>query len=64
MVGFPFSGNFKLILTSSGLHLSAEGYKLLYREVTDAIRQHFPDQTPEKSPIIFSEWNDAPRYDD
>ncbi|CRG91873.1 GDSL esterase/lipase At5g62930 [Talaromyces islandicus] len=51
-------------LLYDGLHLTANGYRLLYKEVTDAIRQNFPDQTPENLPMIFSGWENAPRYDD
>ncbi|KAH8703772.1 GDSL Lipase/Acylhydrolase family protein [Talaromyces proteolyticus] len=51
-------------LLYDGLHLSADGYRLLYREVRDVIHQSFPNQTPEKLPMVFAGWQNAPRYDD
>lgn len=36
-----------------GLHLSGDGYKLLFREIMKAIGDSWPDQTPDKLPFVY-----------
>ncbi|WPH04562.1 isoamyl acetate-hydrolyzing esterase 1 like protein [Acrodontium crateriforme] len=41
-----------------GLHLSGEGYKLLYLALTETILLTWPDQTPGQLPLLLPAWDD------
>ena len=40
-------------MNDSGLHLSGEGYKILYQEMKKTIIDVFPELRPSKLPIAF-----------
>lgn len=44
-----------------GLHLTAEGYRIVYEEVLQTIRANWPEQDPEVLPMVFPPWGEAPR---
>lgn len=46
---------------SLGLHLSPDGYRILYDEVMKVIGANWPDQTPEQLPRVFPGWLTAPK---
>lgn len=43
-----------------GLHLSGDGYKVLYQEIKRVIAKDFPELVPQKIPValepFFPEW--------
>lgn len=41
-----------------GLHLTAEGYGVMYEEMMALIARVWPDQTPEKLPFVLPSWED------
>ncbi|OAL20926.1 hypothetical protein AYO20_11453 [Fonsecaea nubica] len=45
-------------LLNDGLHLTVQGYNLLYEALVRVIRDHLPDHLPEKLPYIFPDWKD------
>lgn len=45
----------------TGLHLTADGYKIVYDVIMETIRTNWPDQDPEKLPMVFPGWADAPK---
>ncbi|OQV00246.1 hypothetical protein CLAIMM_05770 [Cladophialophora immunda] len=45
-------------LLNDGLHLTARGYKLMYEELVQVIKDQLPDQLPENLPMMFPEWRD------
>ncbi|OAX78346.1 hypothetical protein ACJ72_07349, partial [Emergomyces africanus] len=48
-------------LLSDGLHFNPAGYKVMYHEVTRAIRTYYPHLSPENVPIHFPPWQSAPK---
>jgi lysophospholipase L1-like esterase len=55
-------GNQALIhLLPDGLHMSDAGYRLFFKEVVNALEQHWPDSTPDKLPLVLPAWADAPK---
>ncbi|KAL4958511.1 SGNH hydrolase-type esterase domain-containing protein [Aspergillus filifer] len=48
-------------LFTDGLHLTADGYRIVYDEVIKAIQTHWPDQAPGKLPQVFPPWMEAPK---
>ncbi|KAJ5619152.1 hypothetical protein N7510_003136 [Penicillium lagena] len=47
--------------TLIGLHLSPEGYKLVFDEVLNAIKANYPDLDPDKMEYVFPTWEEAPK---
>lgn len=47
---------------SKGLHLSADGYRLVYQEIMKAIKEEWPDQTPENLLMNFPVWESFSEY--
>lgn len=45
----------------TGLHLTADGYRIVYEEVLKTIRANWADQDPEVLPMVFPPWGEAPR---
>lgn len=45
--------------TKSGLHLSPAGYEILFQELMKVVGERWPDQSPEKLPMVLPPWNDA-----
>jgi hypothetical protein len=45
----------------TGLHLTADGYRIVYEEVLKTIRANWADQDPEVLPMVFPAWGEAPR---
>ncbi|KAJ5171888.1 hypothetical protein N7492_004481 [Penicillium capsulatum] len=48
-------------LFTDGLHLTPAGYRIVYSEIMKAIRQHWPDQDPDRLPMVFPAWGEAPK---
>ncbi|PGH08978.1 hypothetical protein GX51_01035 [Blastomyces parvus] len=48
-------------LLSDGLHFTPAGYRVMYEEVTRAIRTHYPHLAPGNVPIHFPPWQSAPK---
>ncbi|KAL1964988.1 hypothetical protein VTN77DRAFT_6188 [Rasamsonia byssochlamydoides] len=48
-------------LFTDGLHFSGEGYKIMFDEVMKVIQATWPDQVPERLPMIFPGWEVAPK---
>ncbi|EAW06394.1 SGNH/GDSL hydrolase family protein [Aspergillus clavatus NRRL 1] len=48
-------------LFTDGLHLTGDGYRLVYEEVMKAIKANWPDQDPEVLPMVFPAWTEAPK---
>ncbi|KAJ5212452.1 uncharacterized protein N7498_004098, partial [Penicillium cinerascens] len=46
---------------TDGLHLAPAGYRIVYDEVLEVIRTSWPEQDPEKLPMVFPAWIDAPK---
>jgi len=44
-------------LLSDGLHLTKEGYKVVFDGLMDTIRSSYPELTPEKLPYILPYWD-------
>jgi hypothetical protein len=47
-----------------GLHFNPAGYEILFQEVNKLIEQKWPDQTPEKLPMVLPAWNVAEAWKD
>ncbi|CAO2651372.1 Nn.00g039420.m01.CDS01 [Neocucurbitaria sp. VM-36] len=45
-------------LMYDGLHFEPEGYRVLFQELMKVIAEQWPDQIPEKLPMVFPAWND------
>ncbi|KAL6150776.1 hypothetical protein ACJQWK_00618 [Exserohilum turcicum] len=45
-------------LMYDGLHFSPLGYRILYDEMLKAIAQNWPDDMPDKLPMVLPPWND------
>ncbi|KAI9927673.1 hypothetical protein ASPWEDRAFT_176155 [Aspergillus wentii DTO 134E9] len=48
-------------LLTDGLHLTPDGYRVLYKLVMETIRANWSDQDPEKLPMVFPGWLEAPK---
>lgn len=46
-------------LTDSGLHLTPDGYKIMYNAVMQTIRTKWPEQDPEKMSMVYPGWLEA-----
>lgn len=44
-----------------GLHLSPDGYRVVFAEVMKTIRANWEDQEPEKLPMVYPAWADMSR---
>lgn len=44
-----------------GLHLTGDGYRIVYEEVLKTIRANWPDQDPALLPMVFPGYVEAPR---
>lgn len=49
------------LLMVSGLHLSPEGYRVVFAEVLKAVKENWPEQDPERLPMVYPWWMKAPR---
>ncbi|EHA25238.1 hypothetical protein CBS147343_6215 [Aspergillus niger] len=56
----PEDGKFASLFTD-GLHLAANGYRIVFEEVMKTIQENWPDQVPEKLPYVFPSWALAPK---
>jgi len=45
-------------LMYDGLHLNPAGYEIFYQELIKVIAEQWPDQSPEKLPMVLPPWND------
>jgi lysophospholipase L1-like esterase len=54
-------GDFLLVLTWIGLHLTPAGYRIVHGEVMKVIEANWPDQMPDNLPMVFPSWVDAPK---
>lgn len=43
---------------SAGLHFNPAGYDVLFQELMGVIAREWPDQTPDKLPMVLPAWND------
>ncbi|RAH70583.1 SGNH/GDSL hydrolase family protein [Aspergillus aculeatinus CBS 121060] len=48
-------------LFTDGLHLTGEGYRIVYDALMKAIEANWPDMLPQNIPMIFPPWPQAPR---
>ncbi|KAL1988479.1 hypothetical protein VTN96DRAFT_9534 [Rasamsonia emersonii] len=48
-------------LLTDGLHVTGKGYKIMFDEVMKVIEATWPDQVPERLPMIFPHWSEAPK---
>ncbi|KAL4807271.1 SGNH hydrolase-type esterase domain-containing protein [Aspergillus unguis] len=48
-------------LFTDGLHLTADGYRIVYDEVINVIKTKWPDQAPGTLPQVFPGWKEAPQ---
>lgn len=42
----------------SGLHLTPDGYRVLFHELMTVVAKTWPDQLPEKLPMVLPGWSD------
>lgn len=42
----------------AGLHLNPAGYGVLFQALMGVIAREWPDQTPDKLPMVLPAWND------
>ncbi|KAJ5669049.1 Esterase SGNH hydrolase-type subgroup [Penicillium macrosclerotiorum] len=56
----PNSEKFASLFTD-GLHLTPEGYRIVFDEVLKVIRANYPDQAPEVLSMVFPAWGVAPK---
>ena len=47
-----------------GLHLTPDGYRVLYHQLMALIANTWPDQLPEQLPMILPAWNDLEAWKD
>jgi lysophospholipase L1-like esterase len=43
----------------TGLHLNPAGYEIFFQELMKVIAERWPDQLPDKLPMVLPAWNDA-----
>jgi hypothetical protein len=53
--------SYNALISSSRVHLSAEGYHIIFDEVMHIIGVNWPGQTPERLPYVFPLWNEFSR---
>ncbi|KAE8352244.1 SGNH hydrolase-type esterase domain-containing protein [Aspergillus coremiiformis] len=46
---------------TDGLHLTADGYRVVYDAIMETIQVNWPEQGPERLPSVFPPWTEAPR---
>ncbi|KAF2875374.1 SGNH hydrolase-type esterase domain-containing protein [Massariosphaeria phaeospora] len=46
-----------------GLHFAPAGYEVMFEELMNVITQKWPDQVPEKLPMVLPAWNDATAWE-
>jgi lysophospholipase L1-like esterase len=51
-------------LLEDGLHLTAQGSRVLYEELIQLIQRTWPDQTPEALPFVVPSWADEEAWKD
>lgn len=56
----PENAKFASLFTD-GLHLAANGYRIVFEEVMKTIQESWPDQVPENLPYVFPPWALAPK---
>ncbi|KAJ5815661.1 Esterase SGNH hydrolase-type subgroup [Penicillium riverlandense] len=56
----PNNANLETLFTD-GLHLTPDGYRIVYDAVMQVIVRNWPDQDPEVLPMVFPSWLDAPK---
>jgi hypothetical protein len=44
---------------NTGLHFTAEGYKMMYKAVQMVIKDELPELSPENLPFVFPPWVEA-----
>ena len=49
---------------SDGLHLTPDGYRVLYHQLMALISDTWPDQLPEKLPMVLPAWNELEAWKD
>lgn len=47
-----------------GLHLTPDGYRVLFHEVMATIAKTWPDQLPENLPMVLPAWDDPDAWKD
>jgi hypothetical protein len=47
-----------------GLHLTSDGYRVLFHEVMATISKTWPDQLPENLPMVLPSWDDPECWKD
>lgn len=48
------------LLFTDGLHLTPDGYRVMYNVVMETILANWPDQDTEKMPMVYPGWMEAP----
>ncbi|PWY68615.1 GDSL Lipase/Acylhydrolase family protein [Aspergillus heteromorphus CBS 117.55] len=48
-------------LFTDGLHLAANGYRIVFDVIMKTVRENWPDQMPDKLPYVFPAWAFAPK---
>jgi hypothetical protein len=48
---------------STGLHFNPAGYDVLFQELVKLIAERWPDQVPEKLPMVLPAWNDPQAWE-
>ncbi|KAL1991234.1 hypothetical protein VTN49DRAFT_5738 [Thermomyces lanuginosus] len=56
----PPNGHLASFFTD-GLHLTGEGYKIVFDEVMRVLRATWPEEAPEQLPMVFPHWEQAPK---
>jgi lysophospholipase L1-like esterase len=46
-----------------GLHFNPGGYEIFYEELMKVVAEQWPDQMPEKLPMVLPAWNDEEAWD-
>ncbi|PYH96038.1 GDSL Lipase/Acylhydrolase family protein [Aspergillus ellipticus CBS 707.79] len=48
-------------LFTDGLHLAANGYRIVFDVIMNTVREYWPNQLPENLPFVFPAWPLAPK---
>ncbi|KAL1588587.1 hypothetical protein WHR41_02380 [Cladosporium halotolerans] len=48
---------------SDGLHLSPEGYKVLFEELMETVKTYCPELLPENLPMVLPDWKDLEAWE-
>ena len=51
------------MLIATGLHFNPAAYQILYEEMMKVIEKTWPDQMPEKLPMVLPAWSDAAAWE-